>query len=267
MTAAVTEDQGGRRIDWRRGADATGCRMSTCCPAFLIMGAHHALPADLPGLDVVHELRDPEPAHRLRGTRVGRRQELRRRHHQPAEHPELRVRPAAALQPGLGVRQRRRSTSSSAWGSRLLVHTKGLWFKRFYRSLFILPVVIPPIIVATVWKNMFDADNGAINQLLAGVGGLVRPARQPVRCRLAPAGRGPDLVHPAAARVLRDVDHEHVAGLAAQRGRRHGRPPEHPERAVRGGRDRWRQSLAAVQERDAGRSFGRPWCRMRSTAS
>lgn len=58
-------------------------------------------------------------------------------------------------------------------GIALLVHTKGLWFKRFYRSLFILPVVVPPIIVATVWKNMFDADHGAINQLLAGAGGLV----------------------------------------------------------------------------------------------
>jgi arabinogalactan oligomer/maltooligosaccharide transport system permease protein len=58
-------------------------------------------------------------------------------------------------------------------GIALLVHTRGLWFKRFYRSLFILPVVIPPIIVATVWKNMFDADHGAINQLLAGAGGLV----------------------------------------------------------------------------------------------
>jgi arabinogalactan oligomer/maltooligosaccharide transport system permease protein len=58
-------------------------------------------------------------------------------------------------------------------GIALLVHTKGLWFKRFYRSLFILPVVVPPIIVATVWKNMFDAQNGAINQLLALTGGLV----------------------------------------------------------------------------------------------
>lgn len=58
-------------------------------------------------------------------------------------------------------------------GIALLVHTRGLKFKRFYRSLFILPVVIPPIIVATVWKNMYDADNGAINQLLALVGGAV----------------------------------------------------------------------------------------------
>jgi ABC-type sugar transport system permease subunit len=47
----------------------------------------------------------------------------------------------------------------------LLMHTKGLWFKRLYRSLFILPVVIPPLIVATVWKNMYDANYGAINQL------------------------------------------------------------------------------------------------------
>lgn len=58
-------------------------------------------------------------------------------------------------------------------GIAMLVNSRGLWFKRFYRSLFILPVVIPPIIVATVWKNMFDADHGAINQLLAGVGGIV----------------------------------------------------------------------------------------------
>ena len=54
----------------------------------------------------------------------------------------------------------------------LLLHTKGLWFKRFYRSLYIIPVVIPAIIVATVWKNMYDAQDGAINQLLAAAGGI-----------------------------------------------------------------------------------------------
>jgi arabinogalactan oligomer/maltooligosaccharide transport system permease protein len=43
----------------------------------------------------------------------------------------------------------------------------------------VLPIAVhpargrPPIIVATVWKNMFDAQNGAINQLLALTGGLV----------------------------------------------------------------------------------------------
>ncbi len=57
-------------------------------------------------------------------------------------------------------------------GIALLLHTKGLWFKRFYRSLFIIPVVIPPIIVATVWKNMYDPTHGAINELLALIGGI-----------------------------------------------------------------------------------------------
>ena len=30
-------------------------------------------------------------------------------------------------------------------------------FRGFWRAVYILPVVIPPIIVATVWRNMFDA--------------------------------------------------------------------------------------------------------------
>jgi arabinogalactan oligomer/maltooligosaccharide transport system permease protein len=56
----------------------------------------------------------------------------------------------------------------------LLLNTKGLRFKKFWRALYILPVVIPPIIVATVWRNMFDTRNGAINYLLAEIGGLFR---------------------------------------------------------------------------------------------
>ena len=55
-------------------------------------------------------------------------------------------------------------------GIALLLNVKGLKFRKFYRAMFILPVVIPPIIVATVWANMFDAQNGAINLLLAGLG-------------------------------------------------------------------------------------------------
>jgi arabinogalactan oligomer/maltooligosaccharide transport system permease protein len=55
----------------------------------------------------------------------------------------------------------------------VLLHTPGLRFKRFYRALFILPVIIPPIIVATVWKNMYDPQDGAINQLLAGTIGVL----------------------------------------------------------------------------------------------
>ena len=56
----------------------------------------------------------------------------------------------------------------------LLLNVKGLRFKRFWRALYILPVVIPSIIVATVWRNMFDAKYGAVNQILAGIGGIFR---------------------------------------------------------------------------------------------
>ncbi len=58
-------------------------------------------------------------------------------------------------------------------GIALLMNAKGLWFKRFYRAMFILPVVIPAIIVATVWRNMYDADYGAVNLMLAGAGKFI----------------------------------------------------------------------------------------------
>jgi arabinogalactan oligomer / maltooligosaccharide transport system permease protein len=48
----------------------------------------------------------------------------------------------------------------------VLLNVKGLWFKRLYRSLYVLPVVIPPLVVATVWRNIFDEQYGALNQLL-----------------------------------------------------------------------------------------------------
>jgi arabinogalactan oligomer/maltooligosaccharide transport system permease protein len=54
----------------------------------------------------------------------------------------------------------------------VILNTQGLRFRGIYRALFILPVVIPPIIVATVWRNMFDPDAGAVNLGLQGLGGL-----------------------------------------------------------------------------------------------
>jgi arabinogalactan oligomer/maltooligosaccharide transport system permease protein len=54
----------------------------------------------------------------------------------------------------------------------VLLNTKGLLFRGFYRALFILPVVIPSIIVATVWRSMFDTDAGAVNFLLQAIGGV-----------------------------------------------------------------------------------------------
>jgi arabinogalactan oligomer/maltooligosaccharide transport system permease protein len=55
----------------------------------------------------------------------------------------------------------------------VLLNAKGLWFKGVYRAIFILPIVIPTLVVANVWRNMFDPDFGAINQGLAMLGGLV----------------------------------------------------------------------------------------------
>jgi len=55
----------------------------------------------------------------------------------------------------------------------VLLNTEGLRFKRFYRAIFILPVIIPPIIVATVWKNMFDPNAGFIGLSIRAFGGLI----------------------------------------------------------------------------------------------
>ncbi|HEY7701630.1 MAG TPA: sugar ABC transporter permease [Candidatus Limnocylindrales bacterium] len=62
----------------------------------------------------------------------------------------------------------------------VVLNTQGLRFRGIYRALFILPVVIPQIIVATVWRNMFDPSAGAVNLGLQGLGGLVGiPAAHP----------------------------------------------------------------------------------------
>lgn len=51
----------------------------------------------------------------------------------------------------------------------VLLNTRGLWFKKVYRALYILPVVFPAIVVATVWRNIFDENYGAFNQLLSSI--------------------------------------------------------------------------------------------------
>ena len=62
----------------------------------------------------------------------------------------------------------------------VLLNTQGLWFKKIYRAIYILPVVIPPIVVATVWRNIFDEQYGAMNQFLTAFAqffGSVDPVR------------------------------------------------------------------------------------------
>ena len=54
----------------------------------------------------------------------------------------------------------------------VLLNVEGLWFKRIYRAIYVLPVVIPSLIIATVWRNMFDEQAGPINNFLRLLGGL-----------------------------------------------------------------------------------------------
>jgi arabinogalactan oligomer/maltooligosaccharide transport system permease protein len=62
------------------------------------------------------------------------------------------------------------------------LNTNGLWFKRIYRAIYILPVVIPPIVVATIWTNIFNEQYGALNQLLGTISHWFG-ATDPVRIR------------------------------------------------------------------------------------
>jgi len=55
----------------------------------------------------------------------------------------------------------------------VVLNQNGLKFARVYRAIYILPVAIPPIIVAAVWRDMFDPNNGAINFLLNDTIGLL----------------------------------------------------------------------------------------------
>jgi arabinogalactan oligomer / maltooligosaccharide transport system permease protein len=64
----------------------------------------------------------------------------------------------------------------------VLLNTQGLWFKKIYRAVYILPVVVPPIVVATVWRNIFDEQYGAMNQFLTAAAQFLGSA-DPVRLR------------------------------------------------------------------------------------
>jgi len=48
----------------------------------------------------------------------------------------------------------------------LVLNSKGLIGRRFYRALFVLPWAIPGYITALTWKNMYDQNFGAINYLI-----------------------------------------------------------------------------------------------------
>jgi arabinogalactan oligomer/maltooligosaccharide transport system permease protein len=54
----------------------------------------------------------------------------------------------------------------------VLLNVEGLWFKKIYRAVYILPVVIPAIIIGTVWKKIFDTTDGPINNVLRSILGI-----------------------------------------------------------------------------------------------
>jgi len=52
----------------------------------------------------------------------------------------------------------------------VLLNQDGLKLKRFYRSLYIIPWAMPGLVTAMIWRNMFDDQSGAVNQLLKALG-------------------------------------------------------------------------------------------------
>jgi multiple sugar transport system permease protein len=42
--------------------------------------------------------------------------------------------------------------------------------KNFYRAIFFLPMVMPPVTVSVVWRWLFHPANGIVNQVLVGAG-------------------------------------------------------------------------------------------------
>ena len=65
----------------------------------------------------------------------------------------------------------------------VLLNTEGLRFKRFYRAIYVLPIILPTLVIATGWRNMYDANYGAINQALAVIGGLFNMPAEVFRIR------------------------------------------------------------------------------------
>ncbi len=53
----------------------------------------------------------------------------------------------------------------------MLLNVNGLWLKRIYRALYIVPWALPSLVAAMVWKNMFDDQFGSVNKLIALFGG------------------------------------------------------------------------------------------------
>jgi arabinogalactan oligomer/maltooligosaccharide transport system permease protein len=52
----------------------------------------------------------------------------------------------------------------------VLLNRKRIIGRKVFRALFVIPWAMPPLVVATIWRNMFDRQFGAINLLLDRIG-------------------------------------------------------------------------------------------------
>lgn len=85
-------------------------------------------------------------------------------------------------------------------GVAVLLNQDGFIGKRLYRSLFIIPWAMPGLVTAMVWRNMFDDQSGAVNQLVRvfGLEGKTRWLQQidPPLAWIPPFVRVPDGANP-----------------------------------------------------------------------
>ena len=51
-----------------------------------------------------------------------------------------------------------------------LMTSKAVRGRVFYRTVFILPILVPGIVIGAIWKLMYSFDFGVLNQLLGALG-------------------------------------------------------------------------------------------------
>ena len=115
----------------------------------------------------------------------------------------------------------------------VLLNARGCGSRASIAPSFVLPIVIPTLVVANVWRNMFDPDFGAINQFLASMGGLIgiSPATFHIRWIESVTPPIPGIPLPLAYFAL--IDYQHLAGLAFYDDCRNGRAAKHQQRFLR----------------------------------
>jgi arabinogalactan oligomer / maltooligosaccharide transport system permease protein len=52
----------------------------------------------------------------------------------------------------------------------VLLNRKRIIGRKIFRAAFVIPWAMPPLVVATIWRNMFDREFGAINLMLREIG-------------------------------------------------------------------------------------------------